>query len=218
MVICRQGLFFKKRCLLMKTTKDKSVTRHLDLGCGAAPRNPFSAKELHGIDIGHRLSDEAGKVFFTKANLVLDPIPYPDGYFDSVSAYDFLEHIPRLICRDGNTEFPFVRLMNEIYRVLNHNGIFYAVTPLYPKESAFVDPTHVNYIARDTYKYFVQPHLWASMYGFTGAFHCERVAVVNFACETEKSTGLRWYRRKILFSLFPKLSQHIVWRFAAIKA
>jgi len=201
----------------MKMNTGRNVTRHLDLGCGAAPRNPFNADELHGIDIGERMSDGVGKVIFTKANLVLDSIPYQDGYFDSVSAYDFLEHMPRLICRDGNTELPFIRLMNEIYRVLNHNGVFYAVTPLFPKESAFVDPTHVNYIARDTYKYFVQPHLWASMYGFTGVFHCERVEVVNFACETEKRTRLRMAYRQLLYTLFPRLKQHIVWRFVAIK-
>lgn len=194
------------------------VTKHLDLGCGSTPRNPFGATELHGIDIGDRLANEVGNVLFTKANLILNPIPYQDNYFDSVSAYDFLEHIPQLICRDGNTELPFVRLMNEIYRVLNHNGVFYAVPPLFPKESAFVDPTHVNYISRDTYKYFVQPHHWASMYGFTGKFHCERAEVVNFAYETRKSTGLKKVICKLSHTLYPKLKQHIVWHFLTIKA
>jgi SAM-dependent methyltransferase len=201
----------------MKINNSQRPTRHLDLGCGANPRNPLDATELHGIDIGNRLSDEERKVYFTKANLILDPIPYQDSYFNSVSAYDFLEHIPRLIYRDGGTELPFIRLMNEIYRVLDHNGTFYAITPLYPKDSAFVDPTHVNYIARDTYKYFVQPHLWASMYGFTGEFQCIRVEVVNFDYETKSRNLLKKIIKKIIYFIRPKFKQHIVWQFIAIK-
>lgn len=194
-----------------------AVTRHLDLGCGAFPRNPFGAIELHGIDIGDRVIAGATNVHFTKANLVFDPIPYPDGFFDFVSAYDFLEHMPRLICRNEATEFPFVRLMNEIFRVLKPGGELYAITPMYPKESAFVDPTHVNYIAKNTYKYFVRPHLWASMYGFTGVFVCKRVAVVNFDCETDRRTGPRRLVKQLISSLIPRRKQHIVWHFIAVK-
>lgn len=196
---------------------DRQLKRHLDLGCGAYPRNPFGANELHGIDIRNRLSEGMDQVSFAKANLVLEPIPYSDGFFDSISAYDFLEHIPRLICINGGTEFPFVRLMNEIYRVLKHNGVFFALTPLFPKDSAFADPTHVNYIAKDTYKYFVEPHLWASMYGFTGKFHCDRVEVVNFLSVINECSGSRRMLRSLLHKLFPKLKQHILWRFVAIK-
>ena len=47
--------------------------------------------------------------------------------------------------------------MNEIYRVLKPNGIFYGITPVYPKESVFVDPTHVNFITKNSFKYFVYP-------------------------------------------------------------
>ena len=33
--------------------------------------------------------------FFRLANLSIDPIPHPDSSFDSISAFDFLEHVPR---------------------------------------------------------------------------------------------------------------------------
>ena len=33
----------------------------------------------------------------SKPDLVVDPIPFPDDSFEYVTAYDFLEHIPRLI-------------------------------------------------------------------------------------------------------------------------
>ena len=94
------------------------TTRHLDLGCGARPRNPYGRDELHGIDLAPR--HEPGAFEVRRANLALEPIPYPDDHFDSVSAYDFLEHVPRVLpTADGrDTRFPFVELMNEVWRVL----------------------------------------------------------------------------------------------------
>jgi len=87
--------------------------RHLDLGCGRFPRNPYGRAELCGVDI----RPLSGIDFdYRIANLALDPIPYADDSFGSVSAYDFIEHVPRLLATaDGrNTFFPFVRLMDEI--------------------------------------------------------------------------------------------------------
>lgn len=192
-------------------------TKHLDLGCGAAPRNPFNASELHGVDMGNRLSSEDASVHFAKANLVIDKIPYPDSYFESVSAYDFLEHIPRLIYRNESTELPFINLMNEIHRVLKNGGVFYAITPLFPRDSAFVDPTHVNFITKDTHKYFVEPHLWALMYGFNGRFSCERSEIVNFSFETMPRNGIKKYLLKLMYMVHPKLKQHVVWKLVAKK-
>jgi len=149
-----------------------SVSRHLDIGCGIEPRNPFLAQTLYGVDIRYL---NTNGVEIRKANLAQEPIPFESNFFDSVSAFDFIEHIPRV---DNLGEFPFVRLMNEIYRVLKPEGVFYAVTPCYPNKAVFVDPTHVNFITEGTHKYFtlrqgineieIKPD--ASIYGFTGQF------------------------------------------------
>ncbi|MFC5576555.1 hypothetical protein ACFPOA_00835 [Lysobacter niabensis] len=76
--------------------------------------------------------------------------------FTSVSAFDFIEHIPRLLpTADGrDTTFPFINLMNEVRRVLDHGGRFHAVTPAFPYPHAFTDPTHVNFITHKTHEYF----------------------------------------------------------------
>ena len=128
------------------------TTRHLDLGCGAVPRNPYRRDELHGIDIAPR--HEPGAAEIRRANLALQPIPYPDSHFDSVSAYDFFEHVPRVLATaDGqDTRFPFVQLMNEVWRVLVPGGLLYAYTPVYPHPMAFQDPTHVNILTRDSHQ------------------------------------------------------------------
>jgi len=150
--------------------------RHLDLGCGSVPRNPYGRSQVFGVDIREGLGDG-----IASANLSVQAIPYPDTYFESVSAYDFFEHIPRVVVDvAGLTSFfPFVRLMDEIWRVLEPNGLLYAITPAYPSYKAFVDPTHVNFISKKTHEYFVGDSPMARMYGFSGRFKVVRVQRVR---------------------------------------
>ncbi|KPN19918.1 hypothetical protein AO715_08210 [Xanthomonas sp. Mitacek01] len=110
------------------------------------------------------------------ANLVVAPIPYPDDSFGSVSAYDFIEHVPRIFPDGrGGTTFPFINLMNEVWRVLAHDGRLYALTPAFPHTDAFVDPTHVNIITDDSHTYFCGASPDGRMYGFHGHFEVVRV-------------------------------------------
>jgi SAM-dependent methyltransferase len=194
------------------------VTRHLDLGCGASPRNPYQRDEAHAVDLAAPAGLDAR--LFRRANLSIEAIPHEDSSFDSVSAFDFLEHIPRVLCTaDGRgTRFPFVELMNEIHRVLKHGGRFYAVTPAYPRPEVFHDPTHVNFITRGTWAYFCGPEPGARMYGYTGAFEMLRN---EWALHPEALTpgtplGLmrrfkRWRRERA-----GRLS-HLAWEFSCIK-
>lgn len=152
---------------------------HLDLGCGTRPRNPYRRSRVCGVDIRAIAPSEGFQ--FRSANVSLEPIPYPDHEFGSVSAFDFIEHVPRiLIGPDGHsTIFPFVRLMNEAWRVLAHGGRFYAVTPAYPNPEAFQDPTHVNIITERTHEYFCGEDPLGRMYGFTGHFEVRRAEWVR---------------------------------------
>lgn len=94
------------------------ITRYLDIGCGPCPRNPYHCDEVFAVDLALPAGISSSQ--FVQANLSLEPIPFPDSSFDSVSAFDFLEHVPRVLqTSDGSgTRFPFVELMNEIHRVL----------------------------------------------------------------------------------------------------
>ena len=191
-------------------------TKHLDLGSGSNPRNPFSADELYGVDIID-INNLYLNFKYAKCNLSLDPLPFDDDYFDSVSAYDLFEHILRVHIVNEKTKFPFVDLMSEVYRVLKPGGQLYALTPVYPKESAFVDPTHVNFISINTFKYFITPHNWAKMYGFKGSFLKKRVSIVNFEMEEKKFSLIKLIILKSMNILYPKRKQHIVWHFTALK-
>ena len=192
------------------------MTRHLDLGCGSRPRNPYRRDELFGVDLS---GDDSGNV--RHANLALQPIPFGDGEFDSVSAYDFFEHVPRVLSTaDGQaTRFPFVELMNEVWRVLRPGGLLYASTPVYPHPAAFQDPTHVNFITTGTHEYFTQPRLMAAMYGFHGRFIARRVQLARATAESEyiPPPAGWWERWRLARRIRRGACGHLVWEFEAVK-
>ncbi|WP_140628797.1 glycosyltransferase [Methylibium rhizosphaerae] len=141
------------------------MSRTLDLGCGDVPRNPFHADDLCGVDVR---SDLSGNI--RSADLVLGPIPFDDESFDYVTAFDFIEHVPRIVYAP-HRRHPFVEVMNEVHRVLKPGGLFLSHTPAYPHGVAFRDPTHVNIITEETFPiYFDDESRAASIYGFNGAF------------------------------------------------
>ena len=151
--------------------------KHLDIGSGLIPKNPYGADELYGIDIQENLENVPN---YKSVNLFTNKIPFDSDFFDSVSAFDFLEHVPRVWIRDnGQSSFPFIDLMNEIYRVLKTKGRFYAMTPYYPKSEAFQDPTHVNIITKNTHEYFCGSTCYGRYYGFLGNFKKIRVKTTS---------------------------------------
>lgn len=209
--------------------------RHLDLGCGKFPRNPYGRRELCGVDV--RPAPAGADFEHRVANLSLQPIPYGDDGFASVSAYDFIEHVPRLLATgDGRgTVFPFVQLMNEVWRVLAPGGRFYALTPAYPHLEAFTDPTHVNVITAKTHEYFCGPQPLARMYGFTGEFKVVRAQWVRALDAYEQMPGLnearkpktglkrlalhwRGFTRRLRGKPDPSGKVHFLWELDAVKA
>jgi SAM-dependent methyltransferase len=193
------------------------MSRHLDLGCGPVPRNPYDRDELFGVDLSG--SAEGGPI--RRANLALYPIPFDSDSFDSVSAYDFLEHVPRVLpTADGQaTRFPFIELMNEVWRVLKPGGLLYACTPVYPSKAAFQDPTHVNIMSVDTHHYFVQPQRLAAMYGFDGDFIARRVQLTRpdpTVAWIAPPVGW-WQRLRLAHRIWRGACGHLIWEFEAVK-
>lgn len=195
-------------------------TQHLDLGCGDVPRNPYKRDVCFACDVRDPAEMSLnGEFEYRQANLVLNGIPFPDNFFDSVSAYDFIEHMPRqIINHNGNVIFPFINLMNEIYRVLKPRGLFLAVTPAFPRSEAFQDPTHVNIITEKTHEYFSGAKPYAAIYGYNGRFEVKTVewsARKNFFI-----ANTPWWRKR-LRNLNHRLSKaglsHLVWELEAKK-
>ncbi len=148
----------------------------IDLGSGPAPRNSFMCKRNFGLDI---LSGE--NVIF--ADLFAGRFPIDDASVDVFTAYDFLEHVPRVFPKlspEGGVRFPFVELMSEIHRCLRPGGLFFSSTPCFPWPNAFQDPTHVNFMTEETLKsYFCWPNPGADRYGFKGGFNWKEASWID---------------------------------------
>lgn len=192
------------------------TTRHLDLGCGPVPRNPYGRDELYGVDLSG-----GGDGFIRRANLATQPIPFPDNQFDSASAYDFLEHVPRVLgTPDGlGTRFPFIELMNEVWRVLKPGGLLYAITPVYPSAAAFMDPTHVNIMSKDSHTYFTRPQRLAAMYGFKGDFEALRVQLTKPDSNRAFIPPPQgwWEKLRLAHRIRRGACGHLIWEFEAKK-
>jgi SAM-dependent methyltransferase len=155
------------QCLkgLIAKASDLHGTSTLDLGCGLNPQNPFRAEQVYGIDIRDNPS-----TYIKCADLTVEPIPFEDNAFDFITAFDIIEHIPRVIYLPSR-RFPFVELMNEVWRTLKPDGYFLSHTPVYPYSAIFGDPTHISVLTHETFTgYFDDVKRGADMYGFKGSF------------------------------------------------
>ena len=154
------------QCLkgLIANASDLHGTSTLDLGCGLNPQNPFRAEQVYGIDIRNNPSK-----YIKCADLTVESIPFADNTFDFITAFDIIEDIPKVIYA-LNRRFPFVELMNEVWRTLKPNGYFLSHTPVYPYSAIFGDPTHVSVLTHETFGYFDDVSRNAAMYGFKGSF------------------------------------------------
>ena len=146
----------------------------VDLGCGDMPQNLFNCKEILGLDIRNPLAAKNIKTI----DLFNEFLPMRSESVSVITALDFIEHVPRYSQIDNKTRFPFIILMNEIYRSLEPGGIFFSRTPAYPAPQVFQDPTHINVITEETFpKYFCRhwqdgtlSEPWGRYYGYTGIF------------------------------------------------
>ena len=147
----------------------------VDLGSGPQPANPFQAERVIGLD-AHSIGADVISFW-----IGFEPLPLETSSVDVVTAFDFLEHLPRAICRNIVVINTFIETMSEVWRILKLQGLFVARMPAFPHPEAFQDPTHVNVITDTTVSYFARrpqadgsvidawgPEL-GGRYGFQGA-------------------------------------------------
>ena len=129
----------------------------LNLGCGL--------EKLEGyINIDNDPSVEPD-VLYDIANDGLEL--WLDDSIDEIRAYDFLEHIPL-----GRTIF----VLDEIWRVLKHDGKFEHYTPSTDGRGAFQDPTHLSFWNINSWYYYCPEMVGGKrFYNIKARFKIERL-------------------------------------------
>lgn len=121
----------------------------IDLGCGKNKQQGtlgFDCRKEPGVNV---LCD------------IEQPLPLKNDCADVIHLSHVMEHIQNLI--------PF---MEELYRACKAGAVVKIVVPYYTSRGAFRDPTHVRYIAEDTFQYFEHP----TDYGIRTDFRIETIS------------------------------------------
>lgn len=109
-------------------------------------------------------------------HIALGFLPFPDNSIESVISHHALEHIGP----------GFMRVMDEVHRILKPGGLFRIIVPAYPSHAAVADPTHVRYFCEGTW------HTWTGTPDgpkYTDGF-AEPYATATFILEDLDMTGM----------------------------
>ncbi len=87
-------------------------------------------------------------------------LPIKTDSVDVVHLSHIIEHIRNLVC-----------FMEEVYRICRPGAQVQVIVPYYTSRGAFRDPTHVRFIAEDTFQYFEAP----TDYGVKTNFRIEEI-------------------------------------------
>lgn len=109
----------KVRSKLEELQKRCGGNRLLDLGCGTGFIIGLSKEiftEIHGVDVTQAMLNRVDR---SSGNITLhltaaESVPFPDDYFDLVTAYSFLHHVE-----------DYRSVLREAFRVLKPGGVFY---------------------------------------------------------------------------------------------
>ena len=110
--------------------------RALDLGAGNAQHLPGAIRLDASLAVQpHVVAD------------LNEGLPFRDASFDTVGAYDVVEHVADLVA-----------LVEEVHRVLAPGGVFLVTTPHFSSANAYTDPTHRRALGLRSFDYFGEGH------------------------------------------------------------
>lgn len=127
----------------------------LDLGCGANLQPGWVGMDIRSLD-----HDPAR---FLCHDIEATPWPLPDDCADIIQASHIMEHVSAVSYRLENGELVrrngFIDVMNEMWRVLCHEGQVWVTGPYGWSHGFIQDPTHVKPLNESLFTYFT-PRDW----------------------------------------------------------
>lgn len=128
--------------------------RELLIGCGSrrdkrlvSPGESGEWGDLTTLDI-----NEAHKPDVVW-DLNIRPLPFEDDTFDTIRAFDVLEHLGK----QGDYR-SFFDEWSEWWRILKPGGIFYGISPHWASPWAWMDPGHTRVIGPEMFTFLCQPN------------------------------------------------------------
>lgn len=129
----------------------------LDIGCGSNKQPGFVGMDIQPLD---------------QVDLIWDwnryPWPLPDECVIRAMASHVVEHVPPVMIDRCGTYFPFIKFMDEVWRVLKVGGEFMIACPHGSSQGFLQDPTHCNALNESTWAYFdpEEPNTSGLLYAF----------------------------------------------------
>jgi SAM-dependent methyltransferase len=118
------------------------VDHALDLGCGRVKKGRIGVDHFAapGVDVVIDLDKltmptNEGMLDYPEAWAPVGRLPFADSSIESAVSHHCLEHVGT----------GFLRLMDEMYRVLKPGAVFRVIVPLFPSWAAVSDPDHKRY-------------------------------------------------------------------------
>ncbi len=85
-------------------------------------------------------------------DLTKRPLPFAEGVFDEIHAYEVLEHLGQ----QGDWR-SFFEEWSEWYRILKPGGLICGTSPAWNSVWAMADPGHTRILSMETLTYLIQP-------------------------------------------------------------
>lgn len=128
------------------------MLRELLIGCGSrrdkrlvSPGEPEEWGDLTTLDIN---ADHKPDVVW---DLNVRPLPFDDDTFDTIRAFDVLEHLGQ----QGDYRSFFAE-WSEWWRILKPGGILYGISPHWASPWAWMDPGHTRVIGPELFTFLSQ--------------------------------------------------------------